>query len=282
VVYPTRPNKFVAKDVSFVSYDANRQELSVGYKDKSKYIFGGVTPNMVDDIENGDKTLIASLNAIKKDARYTINPDGSTSGTIPNTLQLLNRDKERLNLSGEDLEIADSLINDLQNGQDDMTRKMRMDRRSDAMNLAAGLSRDNEYAMAFNIMDALDEIAKGTKGSGYMPNGMRSYSSTKHQRVFVGMSQDEIGEIRDEISAILKKYKNNFFINYGLSKYDDNLADAQKRSGRAQLVLLEPEYNAIMESYEELAKIDPDWAFVIGPHPVEMAGASRDGRFDTD
>ena len=282
VIYPTRPNKFIAKDVSFVSYDANRGELSVGYKDKKKYVFGGITPEMVDDIENGKNSLIASLNAIKKDARYTINPDGSTMGSVPNTLQLLNRDKDRLKLVGDDLEVVESVIDGLKNGQNDMTRKMRSDRRNEAMSMAAGLAKNNEYAMAFNIMDALDEVDTRTNGAGYMPNGMRSYAATVHPRVQVGLSQDEVGEIRDEIRAIMRKYSDNYFIKDGLSKYDANLAAAQKKEGRAQLVLLLPEYNAIMDSYEELAKIDPEWASVVGPHPVELAGISKDGRFDTE
>jgi len=282
VLYPTRPNKFIAKDVSFVFYDANREELSVGYKDKKKYVFGGITPEMVNDIENGKNSLIASLNAVKKDARYTINPDGTVMGSPPNTLKLLNRDKDRLELIGDDLEVVESVIDGLKNGQNDMTRKMRSDRRNQAMSMASGLAKNNEYAMAFNIMDALDEIDTRTNGAGYMPNGMRSYAATIHPRVQVGLSQDEVGEIRDEIRAIMRKHNGNFFIKDGLSKYDGNLAAAQKKEGRAQLVLLLPEYNAIMNSYEELAKIDPDWTSVVGPHPVELAGVSKDGRFDTE
>ena len=282
VLYPTRQNKFIAKDVSFVFYDANRGELSVGYKDKKKYVFGGITPEMVDDIENGKNSLIASLNAVKKDARYTINPDGTVMGSPLNTLKLLNRDKDRLKLIGDDLEVVESVIDGLKNGQNDMTRKMRSDRRNQAMSMASGLAKNNEYAMAFNIMDALDEIDTRTNGAGYMPNGMRSYAATIHTRVQVGLSQDEVGEIRDEIRAIMRKHNGNFFIKDGLSKYDGNLAAAQKKEGRAQLVLLLPEYNAIMNSYEELAKIDPDWTSVVGPHPVELAGVSKDGRFDTE
>jgi predicted ABC-type ATPase len=68
--------------VNQLDYDDDTEELAVTFASGQTYIYGGITSEMVDDIESAP-SIGRAINELKATAAYVKKPDGSVDGTLP-------------------------------------------------------------------------------------------------------------------------------------------------------------------------------------------------------
>jgi predicted ABC-type ATPase len=68
--------------VNQLDYDDETEELAVTFASGQTYIYGGITGEMVDDIESAP-SIGRAVNELKANATYVKKPDGTVDGTLP-------------------------------------------------------------------------------------------------------------------------------------------------------------------------------------------------------
>ncbi|HIF65229.1 MAG TPA: KTSC domain-containing protein, partial [Acidimicrobiia bacterium] len=68
--------------INQLDYDDDTEELAVTFASGQTYIYGGVTSEMVDDIESAP-SIGRAINELKANATYVKKPDGTVDGTLP-------------------------------------------------------------------------------------------------------------------------------------------------------------------------------------------------------
>ena len=279
-IYPSR-RMAESSAVDFVRYDAAKEELVVQYKGGGAYVFGGISADDADSIEEAE-SLGKALNDVKRNATYSVKPNGDVNGVESTTVDFLERDLRRVPLSGDEKNVYNNAIRLLRDGVDEDSDFTQVQSQVIGIsNLANDMWANDEYA-AFNFLsEAAEKINKklnSVRGQG----GFRSRAGARHQRMEVNLSVDEIGLIRDEIRGITAKHGGNGMITYGMKKYDNLLEEwqNQKKSnpGRS-LTVLSSEYDNVMTAYDELEKVDPSWIKMFGADPLEMASVSKEGKY---
>ena len=279
-IYPSR-RMAESSAVDFVRYDAAKEELVVQYKGGGAYVFGGISADDADNIEEAE-SLGKALNDVKRNATYSVKPNGDVNGVESTTVDFLERDLRRVPLSGDEKNVYNNAIRLLRDGIDEDSDFAQIQSQvTNISNLANDMWANDEYAASNFLSDAAEKINKklnSVRGQG----GFRSRAGARHQRMEVNLSADEIGEIRNEIRGITAKHGGNGLITYGMKKYDNLLEEwqNQKKSnpGRS-LTVLSSEYDNIMTAYDELEKVDPSWIKMVGADPLEMASVSKEAKY---
>ena len=279
-IYPSR-RMAESSAVDFVRYDAAKEELVVQYKGGGAYVFGGISADDADSIEEAE-SLGKALNDVKRNATYSVKPNGDVNGVESTTADFLERDLRRVPLSEDNRSVYGNAIRLLRDGVDEDSDFAQIQSQVTSIsNLANEMWENDEYAASNFLSDAAEKINKklnSVRGQG----GFRSRAGARHQRMEVNLSVDEIGLIRDEIRGITAKHGGNGLITYGMKKYDNLLEELQNQKksnpGRS-LIVLSSEYDNVMTAYDELEKVDPSWIKMFGADPLEMASVSKEGKY---
>jgi hypothetical protein len=279
-IYPSR-RMAESSAVDFVRYDAAKEELVVQYKGGGAYVFGGISADDADSIEEAE-SLGKALNDVKRNATYSVKPNGDVNGVESTTADFLERDLRRVPLSEDNRSVYGNAIRLLRDGVDEDSDFAQVQSQvTNISNLANEMWENDEYAASNFLSDAAEKINKklnSVRGQG----GFRSRAGARHQRMEVNLSVDEIGLIRDEIRGITAKHGGNGLITYGMKKYDNLLEELQNQKksnpGRS-LIVLSSEYDNVMTAYDELEKVDPSWIKMFGADPLEMASVSKEGKY---
>lgn len=129
-----------------------------------------------------------------------------------------------------------------------------------------------------NEWNGLRSVTSGdnriTSGAGF-----RSRAQSRWNKMDVELTNDEIGEIRDEINTVMKKHKDNLVIATGMEAYQNSLKRISNGEKASKFIVSGTEHEEIMAAYDELEKVDPSFSKVVGPSPLELAGTSKDGKF---
>jgi hypothetical protein len=279
-IYPSR-RMAESSAVDFVRYDAAKEELVVQYKGGGAYVFGGISADDADSIEEAE-SLGKALNDVKRNATYSVKPNGDVSGVESTTADFLERDLRRVPLSEDNRSVYGNAIRLLRDGVDEDSDFAQVQSQvTNISNLANEMWENDEYAASNFLSDAAEKINKklnSVRGQG----GFRSRAGARHQRMEVNLSVDEIGLIRDEIRGITAKHGGNGLITYGMKKYDNLLEELQnqkKSNPDRSLIVLSSEYDNVMTAYDELEKVDPSWIKMFGADPLEMASVSKEGKY---
>ena len=279
-IYPSR-RMGESSAVDFVRYDAAKEELVVQYKGGGAYVFGGISADDADSIEEAE-SLGKALNDVKRNATYSVKPNGDVNGVESTTVDFLERDLRRIPMSEDEKSVYGNAIELLRNGiTEDSDLERVQSQVTNISNLANDMWGNDEYAASNFLSDAAEKINKKlntARGGG----GFRSRAGARHQKMEVNLSVDEIGLIRDEIRGITAKHGGNGLITYGMKKYDNLLEELQNQKksnpGRS-LTILSSEYDNVMTAYDELEKVDPSWIKMFGADPLEMASVSKEGQY---
>ena len=279
-IYPSR-RMAESSAVDFVRYDAAKEELVVQYKGGGAYVFGGISADDADSIEEAE-SLGKALNDVKRNATYSVKPNGDVNGVESTTADFLERDLRRVPLSENDRSVYGNAIRLLRDGVDEDSDFAQVQSQvTNISNLANEMWENDEYAASNFLSDAAEKINKklnSVRGQG----GFRSRAGARHQRMEINLSVDEIGLIRDEIRGITAKHGGNGLITYGMKKYDNLLEELQnqkKSNPDRSLIVLSSEYDNVMTAYDELEKVDPSWIKMFGADPLEMASVSKEGKY---
>ena len=279
-IYPSR-RMAESSAVDFVRYDAAKEELVVQYKGGGAYVFGGISADDADSIEEAE-SLGKALNDVKRNATYSVKPNGDVNGVESTTADFLERDLRRVPLSEDNRSVYGNAIRLLRDGVDEDSDFAQVQSQvANISNLANEMWENDEYAASNFLSDAAEKINKklnSVRGQG----GFRSRAGARHQRMEVNLSVDEIGLIRDEIRGITAKHGGNGLITYGMKKYDNLLEELQnqkKSNPDRSLIVLSSEYDNVMTAYDELEKVDPSWIKMFGADPLEMASVSKEGKY---
>jgi hypothetical protein len=279
-IYPSR-RMAESSAVDFVRYDAAKEELVVQYKGGGAYVFGGISADDADSIEEAE-SLGKALNDVKRNATYSVKPNGDVNGVESTTADFLERDLRRVPLSEDNRSVYGNAIRLLRDGVDEDSDFAQVQSQvTNISNLANEMWENDEYAASNFLSDAAEKINKklnSVRGQG----GFRSRAGARHQRMEVNLSVDEIGLIRDEIRGITAKHGGNGLITYGMKKYDNLLEELQnqkKSNPDRSLIVLSSEYDNVMTAYDELEKVDPSWIKMFGADPLEMASVSKEGKY---
>ena len=279
-IYPSR-RMAKSSAVDFVRYDAAKEELVVQYKGGGAYVFGGISADDADSIEEAE-SLGKALNDVKRNATYSVKPNGDVNGVESTTVDFLERDLRRIPMSEDEKSVYGNAIELLRNGiTEDSDLERVQSQVTNISNLANDMWGNDEYAASNFLSEAAEKINKKlniARGGG----GFRSRAGARHQKMEVNLSVDEIGLIRDEIRGITAKHGGNGMITYGMKKYDNLLEELQNQKksnpGRS-LTILSSEYDNVMTAYDELEKVDPSWIKMFGADPLEMASVSKEGKY---
>lgn len=273
--------------IKYARYDGRKQELLVEYSSGETTTYGGITENMVSSLEKSIDDIDNAISIVKNDARYSIKANGEIEGRATSIATFVNRDIERLDsygmLAATDrtmMQLAANAIasdfaeppeHELLNVSDYLTRI--------ANNLIRKYEENSAALNLLEIKDAIDDrIGNGLGGK----RGTRMYRPLQKETT-LDLTSDEIGELRDEMQAILNKHGGRMTF-APFAEFDKALKDAQD-ANKNSVTIQSNLHSALTVAYDELYwmalhnQAEKKWLNPIGEAPLNLAAAS--GRFSS-
>jgi len=257
----------------YVRYDAVNEELTVTYKGGKTYTYGGITGSMADEAENAP-SLGRALNDIKRNAQYTLRPDGTVNGDQPSLAKRLGNHRNRLEKSrGLDQEESDvfDLADGMAQGDFSGSDKEAIDAIQRIERVSNKLRADDEWAAAIHLDEAARH-AKPTSGLasriGAHPNGKMDYD----------LSEAQVGGIRNGLKDAMKRQSRNRTITQSFQMFDDKLAASKD----GKLSLSAAEYETIMDGFGSLEQIEPDGHGLRRARSIlELGAVDENGKYNS-
>ena len=285
-VFPSDDIK-TSNKIKYARYDGRKQELLVEYSSGQTTTYGGITENMVSTLEKSTDSIDNAINAIKNDARYSIKANGEIEGRATSIATFVNRDIERLAsygmLTAKDRTMMQLAANAIASDFAEPPEHELLTLSDYLTGIANELIRKyEENSAALNLLeikDAIDDrIGNGLGGK----RGTRMYRPLQKETT-LDLTSDEIGELRDEIQAILNKHGDRMTF-APFAEFDKALKDAQ--DGNKNSVTIQDNLHlALTVAYDELYwmalnnQAEKRWLNPIGEAPLNLAAAS--GRFSS-
>ena len=273
--------------IQYARYDGRKQELLVEYSSGETITYGGITENMVSSLEKSIDDIDNAINTIKNDARYSIKANGEIDGRATSIATFVNRDIERLAsydmLTAKDRTIMQLAANAIASDFTEPPEHELLTLSDSLTGIANGLIRKyEENSAALNLLeikDAIDDrIGNGLGGK----RGTRMYRPLQKETT-LDLTNDEIGELRDEIQAILNKHGDRMTF-APFAEFDKALKDAQD-GNKNSVTIQDNLHSALTVAYDELYwmalnnQAEKKWLNPIGEAPLNLAAAS--GRFSS-
>jgi HK97 family phage prohead protease len=285
-VFPSNDIK-TSNKIKYARYDGRKQELLVEYSSGQTTTYGGITENMVSTLEKSTDSIDNAINAIKKDARYSIKANGEIEGRATSIAAFVNRDIERLAsygmLTAKDKTMMQLAANAIASDFAEPPEHELLTLSDYLTGIANELIRKyEENSAALNLLeikDAIDDrIGNGLGGK----RGTRMYRPLQKETT-LDLTSDEIGELRDEIQEILNKHGDRMTF-APFTEFDKALKDAQD-GNKNSVTIQDNLHSALTVAYDELYwmalnnQAEKKWLNPIGEAPLNLAAAS--GRFSS-
>ena len=284
-IFPNEDKSGTSKKIKYVRYDGRKEELSVEYSSGEIFTYGGITDRMVSAIEKSPKDIDSGIDKIKEEARYSIKPDGQIDGTAVSIAKRVERDIERLEkydvITGLDkmymLKAREVIMTDF--AEEPEHELVFLSEQLEK--LANKLSREyGENSAALNLLEIKssvdDRIGNGLGGT----RGTRMYRPLQKETT-LDLTNDEIGELRDEMQSILNKHGDRMTFE-PFAEFDKALKDAQD-ANKNSVTINNNLHSALNVAYDELHwmashnQAEKRWLTPLGETPLNIAAAS--GRF---
>lgn len=277
-LFPGASGKFANSDVAFVNMDGNRNEVIVGKKNGNIIRYGGLSDSAIREFAFGRSSARQALNDIATNSRYVVDSSGRSRGNVPGLESLLKRDLERVNLSDRERSLVSSVIDGFTSGAN--SRSVASVAPENLHGLVARLFKNNEPAMAANILDAVDAV--GISNMFRLPIAplSRKFGDTPQNQIDIDISIDESGIIRDELSHLKKVFQANPNVVSGANIYDEIISNAQAGGMRTRFSISPAQYDEIKAAYEFAYK-QKGMRPLSGFTPLEHASANPKFKFDT-
>lgn len=277
-LFPGASGKFANSDVAFVNMDGNRNEVIVGKKNGNIIRYGGLSDSAIREFAFGRSSARQALNDIATNSRYVVDSSGRSRGNVPGLESLLKRDLERVNLSDRERSLVSSVIDGFTSGAN--SRSVASVAPENLHGLVARLFKNNEPAMAANILDAVDAV--GISNMFRLPIAplSRKFGDTPQNQIDIDISIDESGIIRDELSHLKKVFQANPNVVSGANIYDEIISNAQAGGMRTRFSISPAQYDEIKAAYEFAYK-QKGMRPLSGFTPLEQASANPKFKFDT-
>ena len=280
-VYPGDGDSHESAAIKRVFYDAANQELQVWFRQASQttgegsiahaYVYGGVSPEMVDDIKNVEQVGTA-INKIKKTATYTKKPNGTYDGDPPSMADRIESDKKRL-LDGKVLmpwakeayETAHDIMTGKKKGSD-YTDRLRMLQSLDL--LAITLISIDESAAANRLHEARYRVTTGDRDRiNPHPSGIME----------IKLSEDELVGIRQTIRHLASSnwFSDNDRVKSAMKILDKKVEDAKAGAFRINTA----EYKEIMDAFTAMRAMDSAGVHMQLRDFLEFAALSEKGKW---
>ena len=247
-IYPANSGR-ESSAADYVRYDAAKEELTVTYKNGKTYTYGGVNASMADEVEQAG-SLGSALADIKRNAQYTLRPDGTVNGEQPSLAKRLGNHRRRLEKSrGLDQEESDvfDLADRMAQGDFTGSDKETIDAIQRIERVSNKLRADDEWAAAIY----LDEAARHAKPSRGLSSRIAPHRSGKMD---YELNDSLIGGMRNGLQDAMRRQSRNKTIVNGLGLLDKKLEE----STDGKISLSAAEFNAIMDAFGDLERIEPD------------------------
>ena len=284
-VYPRAGDDAIPSDaVLRVSYDAGNQELQVWFRQASQttgegslahaYVYGGVTPDMVDGIENispDDKeTIGGAINRIKKEATYTKKPNGSYDGKPLMTADRVDADIVRLRsekvLNDTDEATYKTVQKILKGDMKGASFEDRFDTVKKIDDLALRMMSNGEPAAANRLHEARHLLTTGD------PDRINPHPSGIMQAT---LSEKEVADVRRAMQVLATTRAHDESDRKGLLLLDKKLEEAKGGTFRVST----DEYKQIMDAFSGLRHSDPEGVHVQARDILEFAALSENGKW---
>jgi hypothetical protein len=280
-VYPGDGKSHESAAVKRVFFDAGNQELQVWFRQASQttgegsiahaYVYGGVTPEMVEDIKTAEQVGTA-INKIKKAATYTKKPNGTYDGDPPSMADRVDGDLKRL-LDGRVLmpndEKAYRTAHDVLIGKKKGTDYLdRLKTVQDIDLLASKLESINEPAAAARLHEARYRLTTGDRDRiNPHPSGIME----------IKLSEAEIVDVRKTIQHLnaMNWFNDNDRIRSAMKMLDKKIDDAKDGAFRIDTA----EYKDIMDAFTAMRVMDGAGVHMQVRDYLEFAALSEKGKW---
>lgn len=279
VIYPSENSKFSNQGIASIVFDGNRNEIVFLKSNGEVFRYGGITEQGISNFLSPRKSVTASINDLDKSSAYVVRPSGNTRGDVPDLASILERDIERVQVSGKQKNTVDALVRVLKGGD---AQELDGIESIDVHKLIASLHERGEKAFANNLTDALT-MSPGLR-SGRRPAGelVSSYPGPVNDGIRIKLSSDEFGLIREELARLRKKYGYNTRIVSSLESYDGILKSAQNNKDFHEVNISRNDYMNIAEGFASISRLSgANEKGFVGLYPLEMASMSPKSRFDS-